>query len=185
MRTRRARGAVRRGLLAAARSPVRGAERRPSSATTDLKGLVQQIVNEKARRGVRGGPDHCPQDRRQVRAGGAGAGGGAQGARAHPQGRRRRRGVAAKAGRLLGARSPVPRAVHRRGRLGRRLAKQGRDRKTQAVLPLRGKIINSEKARYDKVLSHNEIRLLISAMAPASGTEGIRLTKCAIIKNSS
>jgi DNA gyrase subunit B len=56
-------------------------------------------------------------------------------------------------------------------------AKQGRDRRTQAVLPLRGKIINAEKARYDKVLSHNEIRLLISAMGTGIGPEEFDITK--------
>ena len=134
---------------------------------TEAKTFVQKIVNEQLGDVVRGEPGRGQGDRRASRSQAAAARIAARKARDLARNRKGLLGGAGLPGKLIdcssrrtptSARSSSSRATPPAAR-----PRSGRDPRTQAILPIRGKILNVEKARIDKVLQNNEVQALISA----------------------
>ena len=131
---------------------------------TEVKSFVQKACNEHLGHWFEANPAEAKTIIRKAVDSRAGAHRRAQGARAGPtQDRYRHRRPTRQARRLPQQRSDEMRGLHRRGDSAGGSAKSGRDSMYQAILPIRGKIINVEKARIDRVLKNAEVQSIITA----------------------
>ena len=133
---------------------------------TEAKGFVQRVVNDQLGAWLEQNPAEGRDIVRKAQAA-ASARIAARKARDLARSRKGLLGGGGLPGKLVGLPVDQPRGVrglHRRGRLRRWLGRQGRDPRIQAILPIRGKILNVEKARIDKVLANTEVQSIISAL---------------------
>ena len=155
------------------RNPQFEGQTKTKLGNTEIRSFVEKVTNEKLADWLEEHPTEAQGDRREgdcrPR---TGAHRGAPGARPHPAQVAARVGVdAGQARRLLVAQPRRGRAVHRRGRQRRRQREEGAQPAFQAILPIRGKILNVERARIDRMLRNEEIQALISAVGTGIGEE--------------